>query len=68
MASPLTRSRRADRDSHDNGFASVAQDADTDGAHGYPEDVSEAAIFLASEAAGFITGEVLDVNGGMLTD
>jgi 3-oxoacyl-[acyl-carrier protein] reductase len=38
------------------------------GRMGTPEDVSEAAVFLASEAAGFITGEVLDVNGGMLTD
>jgi 3-oxoacyl-[acyl-carrier protein] reductase len=35
---------------------------------GTPEDVSEAAAFLASERAGFITEEVLDVNGGMLAD
>jgi 3-oxoacyl-[acyl-carrier protein] reductase len=38
------------------------------GRMGRPEDVAEAAVFLASEAAGFITGEILDVNGGMLTD
>jgi 3-oxoacyl-[acyl-carrier protein] reductase len=38
------------------------------GRMGTPEDVSEAAVFLASEGAGFITGEVLDVNGGMLAD
>lgn len=31
-------------------------------------DVSAAAVFLASEEAGFITGEVLDVNGGFLMD
>jgi 3-oxoacyl-[acyl-carrier protein] reductase len=38
------------------------------GRMGTPEDVSEAAVFLASEGAGFITGKVLDVNGGMLAD
>ena len=38
------------------------------GRMGTPQDVSEAAVFLASEAAGFVTGEVLDVNGGMLAD
>lgn len=31
-------------------------------------DVATAAVFLASEEAGFITGEVLDVNGGFLMD
>jgi 3-oxoacyl-[acyl-carrier protein] reductase len=31
-------------------------------------DVSAAAVFIASEEAGFITGEVLDVNGGFLMD
>ena len=33
-----------------------------------PKDVAAAALFLASEEAGFITGEVLDVNGGFLMD
>ncbi len=33
---------------------------------GRPEDVADAALFLASEEAGFITGATLDVNGGML--
>ncbi len=32
---------------------------------GKPEDVAGAVCFLASEAAGYITGHVLDVNGGM---
>lgn len=32
---------------------------------GKPEDVAAAVKFLASEEAGFITGHVLDVNGGM---
>jgi 2-hydroxycyclohexanecarboxyl-CoA dehydrogenase len=31
---------------------------------GTPEDVAAAATFLASEQAGFITGQVLGVNGG----
>ena len=35
---------------------------------GKPEDVAKAAIFLASDDASFITGEILDVNGGALMD
>jgi 3-oxoacyl-[acyl-carrier protein] reductase len=35
---------------------------------GRPEDVAEAVLFLASKSASFITGEILDVNGGMLMD
>jgi 3-oxoacyl-[acyl-carrier protein] reductase len=33
-----------------------------------PEDVSAAALFLASDEAAYITGEVLDVNGGLYFD
>ena len=33
-----------------------------------PQDVAAAVLFLASEEAGFITGEILDVNGGFLMD
>jgi 3-oxoacyl-[acyl-carrier protein] reductase len=29
-----------------------------------PEDIARAAVFLASEAAGFVTGHCLHVNGG----
>lgn len=35
---------------------------------GTPEDVAEAVMFLVSDAAGYITGEILDVNGGMVMD
>jgi len=35
---------------------------------GKPEDVAEAVLFLASDHASFITGEILDVNGGALMD
>ncbi len=32
------------------------------------EDVANAALFLASESASFVTAEILDVNGGMWAD
>ena len=35
---------------------------------GQAQDVAAAVAFLASEAAGFINGEILDVNGGFLMD
>lgn len=35
---------------------------------GEPEDIAEAVAFLVSDKAKFITGEVLDVNGGCLMD
>lgn len=35
------------------------------GRTGKPEDVAEAVVFLTSEQAGYITGEVLRVDGGM---
>lgn len=38
------------------------------GRMGTPEDVAQAAVFLAGERAGFITAEVLDVNGGLWAD
>jgi 3-oxoacyl-[acyl-carrier protein] reductase len=38
------------------------------GRMGRAEEVAEAVLFLAGETAGFVTGEVLDVNGGMWAD
>lgn len=35
------------------------------GAMGKPEDIAAAAVFLASEEAGYVTGQTLHVNGGM---
>jgi 3-oxoacyl-[acyl-carrier protein] reductase len=38
------------------------------GRMGRAEEVAEAVLFLAAETAGFVTGEILDVNGGMWAD
>lgn len=35
---------------------------------GEPEDIAEGVVFLASQASNWITGTVLDINGGMLMD
>lgn len=35
---------------------------------GDPEDVAEAVLFLVSDKAKYITGEILDVNGGLVMD
>jgi 3-oxoacyl-[acyl-carrier protein] reductase len=34
---------------------------------GSPEDVANACLFLASDMSGYISGQVLNVCGGMLT-
>jgi NAD(P)-dependent dehydrogenase (short-subunit alcohol dehydrogenase family) len=38
------------------------------GRFGRPDDIARAVVFLCSDDAAWITGEVLDVNGGMLID
>jgi NAD(P)-dependent dehydrogenase (short-subunit alcohol dehydrogenase family) len=38
------------------------------GRFGKPEEVAALVCFLASEDAGYITGEVTDINGGFLID
>jgi 3-oxoacyl-[acyl-carrier protein] reductase len=32
---------------------------------GYGDDIAAAVLFLASEEAGYVTGQILHVNGGM---
>jgi 2-hydroxycyclohexanecarboxyl-CoA dehydrogenase len=46
-------------------FLSAMEDATLLRRLGTPEDVAEAAVFLASDAASYITGETLGVSGGM---
>ena len=36
--------------------------------YGKPNDIAEAVLFLASNRARYITGEILDVNGGLVMD
>lgn len=38
------------------------------GRPGEPEDVAKAVVFLASEESDFITGEIMDVDGGFMRD
>lgn len=38
------------------------------GRYGRPAEVAEAILFLASDKAAYITGEILDVNGGLIMD
>jgi 3-oxoacyl-[acyl-carrier protein] reductase len=35
---------------------------------GHPEDVAEAVVFLASNAANYITGQAINVDGGLVMD
>ena len=38
------------------------------GEKGQPEDVARCALFLASDDGRHITGEIIDVNGGLFMD
>jgi NAD(P)-dependent dehydrogenase (short-subunit alcohol dehydrogenase family) len=33
---------------------------------GHPEEIADAVVFLASDLSGFITGQVLRVDGGLI--
>lgn len=35
---------------------------------GEPEDIAEAIVFLASDASSWVTGQTLNVNGGVLME
>jgi 3-oxoacyl-[acyl-carrier protein] reductase len=52
---------RSDREFH----RSVAQDTPL-GRWGRPEDVADAAVYLASPDAAFVTGQAINVNGGVV--
>jgi len=49
-------------------FPQVLKDLIPVGRLGRPEEVADAVTFLAGEQASFVTGEVLDVNGGIWVD
>lgn len=46
-------------------FAALAQNAIPAKRVGKPEEIAAAAIWLASEAASYVTGHMLTVDGGM---
>jgi gluconate 5-dehydrogenase len=47
-------------------MAQSVRDATVLGRFGNPTDIGDAAVFLASDEAGYITGHVLYVDGGWL--
>ena len=38
------------------------------GRMGTPEEVAEVVVFLASDASGYLVGETIEINGGLLMD
>jgi NAD(P)-dependent dehydrogenase (short-subunit alcohol dehydrogenase family) len=57
------------RKSEERGYLAVQQSIDNTPVRriGRPEDIAAACAFLASEEAGYITGQILGVNGGRNT-
>jgi NAD(P)-dependent dehydrogenase (short-subunit alcohol dehydrogenase family) len=57
------------RKSEERGYLTVQQSIDSTPVRriGRPEDIAAACAFLASEEAGYITGQILGVNGGRNT-
>jgi 3-oxoacyl-[acyl-carrier protein] reductase len=50
----------------DRGFHRSVADATPMGRWGRPQDVADAALYLASPEAAFVTGQAINVNGGVL--
>lgn len=55
-----------DRDRTDPGRLEQRRDVGALGRFGEPEDIAAMVAFLASDAAGYVTGQVIGVNGGEL--
>jgi 2-hydroxycyclohexanecarboxyl-CoA dehydrogenase len=58
--------RRAEAGGEIGNLAKVASRVIPVGRTGTPEDIASTCAFLCSDAAGFITGQVIGVNGGMV--